>query len=121
MERISSLVLSIENELHQSGINVNLKSLTDHVIKLQEDPEKSPNFSLDGEFIEVGSNSPRHFHKGNSQSGITKGATNKPTETKKASNTISYQANTADSTTQKLGFSSHCPSPFEVHEIGTLP
>lgn len=61
VDRITSFVHSIEDELHKSGINVNFCTLKDQLINIHDDSEK-PSY-IEGEFVEVGCNSPRHFNK----------------------------------------------------------
>lgn len=52
----------MEDEMHKSGINVNFTTLKDHLLHLQDaEPGTS---ALEGEFVEVSCNSPRHFHSG---------------------------------------------------------
>lgn len=73
-DRLASLVHSIEDVMQKSGVNVNFTKLKDHLMHLQEmESEVPPNLVLDGELVEVGCNSPRHFHGNQAQSGNSVG------------------------------------------------
>lgn len=66
-DRISSLVQSLEDEIHKAGVNVNLSQLKAHIIQVREVNYNSefaaPSITtkLEGEFVKVECDSPRHM------------------------------------------------------------
>lgn len=72
MDRLTLLVQSMEDEMHKFGVNVNFTKLKDHLLQLQGSESEAPfNLVTEGEFVEVGCNSPRHYSHSDAPVGKT--------------------------------------------------
>jgi len=107
-DRLTSLIQSMEDEMHKSGVNVNFTTLKDHLLHLQGTDSEAPfNLDIEGEFVEVGCNSHRHYP----QPGAPEGKTNQPPTAK---------ASEATEGIKPKGLPIQCPSPLQIHETGAL-
>lgn len=114
VDRLKSLVHSIEDEMHKSGINVNFTKLKDHLLQLQESDSEVPlNIALDGEFVEVGCNSPHH-----SLQSISLGRTRGESST--SGSRSSSGVRSSKTINKELECPFQVPSPCQIYEIGAL-
>lgn len=79
-DRISSLVQSLEDEIHKSGVNINLSQLKAHILQVREVgvASSSKGATVDGEFVETECNSPRHALNVKPDNSTKPQATNNP-------------------------------------------